>query len=366
MHVVMVNRNFYPFLGGVEFHVLNLAQELLAAGDRVTVVTQRLPDRPAAEDFRGVRVCRMSSWVSRRALGALRPDIVHVHMPRNILAWRALEAARGCGVPSVFTPHCFYPPRVAWHRFAKPLADRTVTRRMLRLADATIALTPNDLADATARGLTPERAHVIPNSVRLAEFEGLVPVDPRTHLGLTDPFLLHVGRFDPVKNIPFLVRAHRAFPDLGLVLAGPADGGSTLAEVRGAVRACGLEARVRILERMSFSELCGAYRAAAAVVLASSYEGLPTVLLEAWHYGRPVVASRVGGTPYALTTPELGALFEVGDEAGYVGAVRSVLTADRAAAETVRRRHVAERFSWEVNAPKIRAVYRSLTGSGRP
>lgn len=356
MHVVMVDRRFYPFLGGVEFHVLNLAQELLAAGDTVTVVTQRLPGLPATEDFRGLRVHRVR-WLSRRMLDALQPDVVHVHMARNILAWQALEAAHRSGVPSVFTPHCFYPPRTPWHRFAKPLADRTVTRRMLRLAHATIALTPNDLADAVDRGLPPERAHVIPNSVRLAEFaaasEATLP-----DLGLYGPFLLYVGRFDHVKNVPFLVRAHRAFPDLGLVLAGQDSG--TLTDVRAIVRACGLDARVRILERLSFSQLRGVYRAAAAVVLASSYEGLPTVLLEAWYHGRPVVASRAGGSPHAVTAPELGALFTTGDEADYVAAVRAVLAAGGPAAEAVRQRHVAERFSWEVNAPKVRAVYRAV------
>src|SRR5262249_24131512 len=164
-------------------------------------------------------------------------------------------------------------------------------------------------------------------------------------------------RFDPVKNIDFLVRAHRHLPGVGLVLIG--QDGATLERTRRLIDDLGASERVRIVERARFAELCGAYRPATALVMASSYEGLPTVILEAMYFGCPVVASRVGGIPYVLDGQRAGAMFKLHDEGGYVDAVRSILERGRETAASGRDL-VSARYAWENSALCIDGVYEQV------
>jgi glycosyltransferase involved in cell wall biosynthesis len=75
------------------------------------------------------------------------------------------------------------------------------------------------------------------------------------------------------------------------------------------------------------------YSAADVLVLASTREGWPNVLLEAMACGTPVVASHVGGTPEIVTSPAVGHLVAPDDQAGFDAAIAHRLQhpADRAA-----------------------------------
>lgn len=354
MRILMANRFFYPYLGGVEFHILNLSLCLTELGHTVAIACRAVEDQPANSRFRGLEVRRVRGYRELDALLDEGFDVVHAHMPRNLFALTSLWFARRRGLGTVLTPHCFYPSADPLRAAAKFVADRTFTRSVLRLADVTVNLTPNDQRDALACGMPAGRSRIVPNSVRLGELRAVEPVDFRAKHDLPERFLVHVGRFDPVKNIDFLVRAHRQLGGMPLVLIGQ-DGGE-LAQIRRLIESSGLSDTVRIVERAGFAELCGAYRQASALVMASSYEGLPTVILEALYFGCPVVASRVGGIPYVLDGESVGALFALHDEAGYLAAVRAILARGRAAAARGKEL-VSARYAWESNVRSIAAIY---------
>ena len=361
---MMVNRHFYPFLGGVEFHILNLAQELLRLGCHVTVTCLGERTEAKTDDFRGIRIRRVRTPWDLGAIEQERPDVIHVHMPRNAIAFAGLLEARRLGVATVFTPHCFYPSRATTKAALKWLCDASFTPAMFRLADLTINLTANDQRDSIARGLPLAKSVIIPNSIRASELDGVRrPLDFCSKHGIDGDFVLHVGRFDPVKQIDFLVRCQRDLPsELKLVLIGQ-DGG-TLGEVLGLIRQLRLERQVIVIERASFAELCAAYAEAAALVMASEYEGLPTVILEALYFGCPVVASRVGGIPHVLREPWLGRQYAFLDREAYVRAVRSVLeTRDERRLD--RRAYVKQHYSWEENAPVLLRAYEHVARISR-
>lgn len=103
------------------------------------------------------------------------------------------------------------------------------------------------------------------------------------------------GRLAPEKNLPLLLEAvsiarRRGVP-LHLSIAGPGDARPVLDQVR----ALGLERHVELLGRVS--DMDAFYERLDAFVLPSRTEGSPNVLLEAMGHARPVVATRVGGTP---------------------------------------------------------------------
>lgn len=364
MRVLMVNQVFYPFLGGVEFYVQHLGVELTRLGSQVTVAyggpatAARAGERgPDARQFRGLELLPLQGpW----ALGAVVGrgfDVVHAHMPRNSWTLAAMFFARRHGVPTVLTPHCFYPSRDVLRRILKAAYDATLLRYTFSAADRVINITESDRADAMARGLPRDKSRVIPTSVPTTELGGVAPSDFRAKYRVPGAFLLCVGRFDRVKNVEFLVRAHRRFASLSLVLIGQ-DGGR-LTAVRRLIERLGLGDRVRVVVRAPFADLCGAYRQARALVLASEYEGLGIVILEAMFFGCPVVASHVGGVPHVVRDSAPGLTYPFGDEDRYVDAVHTVLARGRDDAG-IGRRLVEREYSWEVNARRMLDVYREL------
>ncbi len=109
-------------------------------------------------------------------------------------------------------------------------------------------------------------------------------------------FVLFVGENDPCKGLDTLIEALRNLQNDGivmpLVVAGSPAAGSGPA----------LDAalcRVHALGHVDDSTLAALYRACAALVYPSHYEGFGLPILEAMSYGAPVVASSAGGIPEA-------------------------------------------------------------------
>ena len=111
---------------------------------------------------------------------------------------------------------------------------------------------------------------------------------------------------------------------------------------------------------MAQSELVRYYNAADALVLASSREGMPNVVLEALACGTPVVATNLWGTPEVVNTSTAGQLMRDRTAAAIVDAVRSLESA-MPAREAVRRH--AEQFSWEATTTGLQRTFAAALNS---
>ena len=71
-----------------------------------------------------------------------------------------------------------------------------------------------------------------------------------------------------------------------------------------------LQSSVQLVGSVPHSQLLWYYNAADLVCLMSEKEGWPNVILEALACGRPILASRAGGIPEILTSPNVGRVIE--------------------------------------------------------
>lgn len=189
-------------------------------------------------------------------------------------------------------------------------------------------------------GVGGERVTVLRNGVDLQRF---VPGDAapvRERLGLRGQVLLSVGNLIELKGHHLVIKALRELPDCCLMIIG--DGPERGALERLAVK-LGVAARVRFLGLVPQLELGQYYRAADALVLASSREGWANVLLEAMACGTPAIATRVWGTPEVVAAPAAGVLIDERSAAGVAEGVRRLFAAPPSRAAT---RGYAESFSW--------------------
>jgi len=116
--------------------------------------------------------------------------------------------------------------------------------------------------------------------------------DPRPHAA---PFFLFAGRLEPIKGAHVLVEAFRNYPEADLLLAGVGHDAPMLRELaRGAPN-------IRFLGGLPYSQLERLIRHALAVIVPSvGFEVFPTVVLEAYAQGTPVIGHRLGPLPEML------------------------------------------------------------------
>jgi len=131
--------------------------------------------------------------------------------------------------------------------------------------------------------------------------------------GEEDVVLGLTARMDPVKNLPWLVRAFSrlagSHPRARLLLLGD---GPEREAVRRLVAELGLEARVRLVPWAE--DTAAYYHCLDILVLCSLSEGTSMTILEAMASGLPVVASRIGGNPELVAEGETGRLFDLDSE----------------------------------------------------
>jgi glycosyltransferase involved in cell wall biosynthesis len=203
-------------------------------------------------------------------------------------------------------------------------------------------------------GYDPTNIVVIRNGVDLTRFAGPPAGDRLRHeLGLPAAARLVVvaSRLTRLKGIEYFLEAAAAlkprYPDVRFLVVGetsPPDPAylqhlERLAELLG------------VAERLVFtgrrSDIPAVLGAADVAVMPSLNEALSNVVLESMAAGAPIVATRVGGTPEALTDGVTGLLVPPGN-AGAIAAAVSRLLDDRTLAcrlGCAARERIADRFS---------------------
>jgi glycosyltransferase involved in cell wall biosynthesis len=150
------------------------------------------------------------------------------------------------------------------------------------------------------------------NGINVEPFvdSGLTREQARARLGLPgkEGFVYGtVGRLVETKGQKVLLKAfakvYEQYPESWLILAGA---GRLESELRSLANDLDIHERVVFLGfRTDIPEILKAYD---VFVLPSIAEGLPGALLEAMATGIPVIASRVGGVPEILNSPDLGVM----------------------------------------------------------
>lgn len=208
-----------------------------------------------------------------------------------------------------------------------------------------------------ALGVAADRITVLRNGVDLHMFRPGQRETARAALRLGGRTLLSVGHLIERKGHDIVISALRRLPDCTLLIAGE---GPELARLRSLSSLLGVSDRVRFLGAVPHDELRTVYVAADAVILCSSREGWPNVLLEAMACGTPVVASSIWGNPEIVCRPEAGVLMRSRTPDGVAEAVGS-LFADLPSREATRT--FAEQFSWQETSKGQLGLFESILAS---
>ena len=208
---------------------------------------------------------------------------------------------------------------------------RVAVRPLVRRAR--IVLCASDSLAETARELGAREVRIVPSGVNLPE--DVAEPDEPAHV-------LYVGRLSEEKGIGQLLEATAGLPRV-IVGDGPLRDG--------------------IPEAVGFvppSELGAYYERAAVVACPSRREGYGVAAREAMAYGRPVVASAVGGLLDAVEDGVTGVLVPPGDVRALREAVERLLADpdERRRLGVAARQRARESFSFDVSTATLVAAYR--------
>lgn len=274
--------------------------------------------------------------------------------------------------------HYFYPDGVAavWlgERLGKPVMVTArgsdinwIPRHRLprlqilwaaRRAKAVVAVS-NALGERLADlGVARERITVLRNGVDQAVFcpEPELALALGRELKLDGPVILSVGNLIESKGHHIAIEALKYLDQGTLLIVGE---GPMKEALRKQADASGLGDRVRLLGAVEHDELPRYYSLADVLVLASSREGMPNVVLEALACGTPVVACDVGGVREVVAEEVAGLVIPARKADALAQAVGKLL-AKLPSSEAVRR--YAQRFSWDETSAGQRVLFRRLCG----
>ncbi|WP_329011678.1 glycosyltransferase family 4 protein [Micromonospora rifamycinica] len=353
--------------GGVQNHVMDLAEALIGLGHEVSVLApadeeSTLPPYVVAAGravplpyngsvarialFGPVSTTRVRRWIARGDF-----DVLHVHEPLiPSLSMMAVLAARG---PVVATFH------TAITRSRVMAAAQGMLQIPLERITARIAVS------ALARKVQVEHldggAVEIPNGVAVAKFAGVPPLpgwpgECAPGRGGTLGFL---GRFTEArKGFPILRDAFVALapqrPGLRLLVAGPGDPDDLFGQFP-----AGLRDRVTFLGMVSEVDKARMLRSVDLYVAPNTGgESFGMILTEALAAGAAVVASDLDAFRRVLDGGRAGRLFPTGDPVGLRAALVELLddSAQRAALSACGEQVVAL-YDWPVVARRVVEVY---------
>ena len=193
----------------------------------------------------------------------------------------------------------------------------------------------------SALGIQPERVRVLRNGVDLDLFRPSDRQAVRARLGLTGHLLVSVGNLVGLKGHDLIIRALPSLPSVTLLVVGRGPEQSSLEAL---ARTAGVTERVHFLEPMPQEQLREIYGAADALILASSSEGWPNVLLESMACGTPAIATDIPGVREIIADPKVGRLLRERTPESIARSVEALLATPRDGAAI---RAYAEHFSWD-------------------
>jgi glycogen(starch) synthase len=389
--ILILSWEYPPVIeGGLARHVRKLAEELVAQGTIVDVLTRGREDSPACEQQRGVNVHRVReprfpqdlgrflAWVAQmnddmlttgKALAEEHSyDLIHGH------DWLVAHASAALSdlleVPYVTTIHATEHGRhQGWVDKPPQSSIHAIERWMAHRADSVITCSHYmrghvaDIFDIDERRIT-----VIPNGIDPSD---LRPVDDLQTLRLQfaqpeQKLVLLVGRLVYEKGFQLALDAlPEVIEKLGDVRFLVAGSGTHEGELKAQAERLGLSEHGVFLGWIGDDALHSLYRIADLCVVPSLYEPFGLVALEAMASGCPCIVADTGGLREVVPAGERVGLRFNGGDASHLGVMIERLLVDvqlRDRLVTEASEHVLS-FDWTDVAQRTTTVYQDLMPS---
>ncbi len=332
MKIVIVNKFYAPWIGGIETVVRQLSDYFAERQNETTVICCA-PKRGMFVDERmgAVRVIRARIWG------------VFLKMPVSIdfFRWFKREAMQADCInlhhpfPLGFFAYWWYRPSapliVHYHAdiFRQKISGwliRPLLKAVLRQAHTIVVSNQAMIQSSPVLKKFAGKCAVIPFGIDIQEVDTLVdPAEAQRLRHLYGDYILFVGRLSYYKGIEFLIEAARGLPHK-LIIVGE---GAAEPALRALITQYHMGEQVIIVPPQPYAELVTLFKAARVFVLPSiaKAEAFGMVLLQAMACGVPVISTELGtGTSFVNQHGVTGLVVPPRDSVALAAALSSILS----------------------------------------
>ena len=285
----------------------------------------------------------------RAEMAAFQPDVIQAHGGETLKYTVPLTVG--------------HPRSVVYRRigstpvWASTKAQRKMYGALMRRSASVVAVSEATRSETIEMfHVDPERIVTIPNAVAAGRMRpGRPREEVRTEIGVSADahMVLSVGALtwekDPLGQLAIAEAAMRRAPGVVLVLAGD---GPLRRDLESEIEERGLAGVVRLLGvRQDVPDLLAA---SDVLLLASSTEGMPAVVIEAGLLGLPVAAHALGGVPDVVESGRTGVLAAPGDRDGLAASLADLLRDGNRRAAMGRAAAERCRGAFEISAVALR------------
>ena len=374
MNIIQGCVRYPPAPGGAETVVRAYSEGLLAKGHKVEVITTDLyTETPFVKKkmptkVSGVPVSRHSAFtISGEAHYVLAPGMVTSFLTKkadfqNHAAWIKEKFQ---STPWVITPH-FHPSWSMWggakRRTLRDFYDSKIGKSTMESADLITCVSNHEKEMLVKEiGLSDDNIKIIYNGINWVDWEDIPDkkIFRDSYPEISEKFVIFAGRLATNKGIPDLIEAMyiEKSQEFDLVVMGADMGlGKDLDKI-----ASSKGVKMHRLGHVDDEIYRSALSAAEILVLPSEYEAFGIVLLEAAAAQTPVVATRVGGIPEAMSEGKNGLIVDYNDPEALSGAMFTILEDNSLKNEMGKfGREFSKKFSWSSIVNQLESEYFGL------
>jgi glycosyltransferase involved in cell wall biosynthesis len=377
MKVLQVSPYFYPYVGGQERYVYELSRKLIEYGHEVTIFTSNFPKGKTFEVIDGIRVRRFRIFgrplrnpiVPSLLFSIIREiedfDVIHAHNEHGFstLICTLVKTVKG-KKPLIITCHGQLKFNTALKDFIERMYSRSLGVMIFKSADVIIALSPSDKRYILSFGVNEGKVRVIPNAINLQKLLAFkrsdlalfreIGFEGKRLVLFVGPIIKRKGVDVLLKAIPKVVKEHK---DVRFVFTGDGDFKEKAFEI---AKRENIEDFICFTGRLTEKELYNIYQLSELIVLPSISEGVPTSILEAFAFSKPVVSTKIPGIYDYFN--EVAYLINPGSVDELSSAIITLLE-DRKLAKCMGekgRELISKNFTWDTIVMKILEIYREV------
>jgi glycosyltransferase involved in cell wall biosynthesis len=383
MRILIISYDFYPNIGGVAQHVLNLTKYLKKDGHRVFVLTLRYSlNQKFVEKIDGVKVFRILTFNISKIRGLMflffaaffgflfslfkRIDIVHTHtlIPDSVVGLFI------CSKKKIFTNHSSQFLELYESRNKQII--KFIFKFVMKFYD--LILAPSEELKEKSEKFFNKPSIFIPNGVDTDFFEPADQEKKRSKKQLIfekwniEPrkFIIFCPRrLEPKNGVEFFVEAIKFLSnkrkDFWTIISGNEYIPKYAKKIKNMIK--DLEKFVLFTGPIPNKEMINYYQASDIVVLPSLMEATSISGLEALSCGVPVIGTKVGGIPFIVKDKFNGLLVEPRNSEEIFKAISLLLNDDKEREILSRnaRDFILQNFSWDKIIKDIEKIYQDDT-----
>ena len=398
MKILFTVSHFFPSIGGLENHCLNLGKKLIEKQHKVDVFSSNLigfKPTPFKKKFmiEGMNVYKFTPFsflvpyaVPTRWTISFTPtmiptffrkvkdySIIHSH---GFAFFQSDLSALACSTskkPFILTIHGFHPD--IWKD--DPVKEiklmpyyKTIGQWTLEKAAAIIALTKHEkIILENNFNISSKKICIIPNGINLQKLNSLkneIDQDQEkllSELDFNEDVITYIGRISKDKGLQHLIlsvpKILEEFPKTKFLFVGQ-DWGYKKELIRLAEK-LGIKKHIYFFGRVSNKKIVKILSLSDVIVNPSRYEGFGIIFLEAMAFGKPIVATKVGGVPFIVEDGVTGILVDYGDSQSIFGAICQLLDNPNLKRKMGHKGQIkVKNYDWKIIAVEIEKLYKKF------